>query len=72
MKTVTQRTASDITANWALEIERDRGRPEYVSAEAIEADGEHVTIYLATGQEVILERSRIRKILLMRTAVVAS
>ena len=68
MKTVTQRTASDMTANWAIEIDRDRGRPEYVAAEAIEADGEHITIYTAKGEEVRIRRDRVRRILLMRTA----
>lgn len=69
---MTQRTASDATANWALEIERVRGKPEYVSAEAFEADGDTVTIYTTAGHEVTLKRDRIRKILLMRTAVVNS
>jgi hypothetical protein len=72
MRIVTQQTASDATANWAIEIDRDRGRPEYVSAEAIEADGENITIYTTKGEEVTLRRDRVRRILLMRTLATAS
>lgn len=71
MRIVTQRTVSDATANWALEIERDRGRPEYVSAEAIEADGDRIVIWTSKGEEITLQRDRVRKILLMRTAASA-
>ena len=68
---MTQPTVSDATANWALEIERDRGRPEYISAEAIEADGDRIVIWTPKGEEITLKRDKVRKILLMRTAVPA-
>jgi len=63
---MTQRDASD-NANWAIEIDRDRGRPEYITAEAFEADGDNITIYTAKGEEITLRRDRVRRILLMRT-----
>ncbi len=59
-------------ANWAIEIDRDRGRPEYVTAEAFEADGENITIYTTKGEEVTLRRDRVRRILLMRTREVVT
>jgi len=68
---MTQRTASN-TANWAIEIDRDRGRPEYVSAEAIEANGDYITIYTSKGEEITLQRKRVKKLLLMRTVPAAT
>ena len=71
MKIVTQPAVSDVTANWALEIVRDRGRTEYIAAEAIEADGDRIVIWTPKGEEITLPRGDVRKILLMRTALSA-
>jgi len=70
--TVTQPSASDVAAPWAIEIERDQGRPEYVAAEAIEVDGESITIYTVDGHEVTLRRDDVKKLLLMRTLATAT